>query len=315
MRIWGKGKAIIMGSLVLGKAYARWLRFWYIRMPLPYELRRLLASLFPRPRSCQVSIGEFQMALDPGDLLQANILLDGVWALAFSRWWAYLVSRAQVIVDAGAHCGYFSLLARQYAPDQAAIYAFEPNPHMQAQFERNVALNGFERIHLVPQALSDCAGTLTLYVRDRIEPGATSRHRAAYFDRVLDVPAIPLDTFLDEQGIDRVDVVKIDVEGAEGSVLDGMRAGLEAGRYGALALELHPAHLSPDQIDSILADLRVAGFTLFAMEEDAARRLEDDAGPVEELVALHAAVLPAFNLADGGSRLLLPDALAVQLGG
>ena len=45
------------------------------------------------------------------------------------------------------------------------------------------------------------------------------------------------------------------------------------------------------------------------------RRLEDDAGPVEELVALHAAVLPAFNLADGGSRLLLPDALAVQLGG
>ena len=68
-------------------------------------------------------------------------------------------------------------------------------------------------------------------------------------------------------------------------------------------------------IDSILADLRAAGFTLFAMEEDAARRLEDDAGPVEELVALHAAVLPAFNLADGGSRLLLPDALAVQLGG
>ncbi|MEJ2328135.1 MAG: hypothetical protein P8Y25_15605 [Chromatiaceae bacterium] len=107
----------------------------------------------------------------------------------------------------------------------------------------------------------------------------------------------------------------LDVEGAEGSVLDGMRAGLEAGRYGALALELHPAHLSPDQIDSILADLRAAGFTLFAMEEDAAWRLEDDAGPVEELVALHAAVLPAFNLADGGSRLLLPDALAVQLGG
>jgi FkbM family methyltransferase len=299
-------RGVAVGSPVLGKAYARWLRFWYIKMPLPYELRRLAVSLFPHPRTCQVTVDGFQMALDPGDLLQANILLDGVWALALSRWWVYLVSRAQTVVDVGAHCGYFSLLARQHAPAPAEIYAFEPNPRMQAQLKRNVALNHFEQVHLISQALADRAGTLTLHVRDRIEPGATSRYRTAHYDRTLEVPTTTLDAFLDERGIDRVDVVKIDVEGAEGLVLAGMRAGLRDGRYGALALELHPAHLSPGEIQSILADLRSAGFILFAIEETSARRLNADDDAVDELLALHASVLPAFGQADDGARLLLP---------
>jgi hypothetical protein len=101
-------------------------------------------------------------------------------------------------------------------------------------------------------------------------------------------------------------VVKIDVEGAEGLVLAGMRAGLRDGRYGALALELHPAHLSPGEIQSILADLRSAGFILFAIEETSARRLNADDDAVDELLALHASVLPVFGQSDDGARLLLP---------
>jgi FkbM family methyltransferase len=294
-------------ELSLCKIYARWLRFWYIRSPLPFELRRLLVALFPHPRTCHVRLAGIEMALDPSDLLQANILLDGVWGRDLSRWWAYLVSSSERIIDVGAHCGYFSLLARRFAPPSAIIHAFEPNPQMQMQYRRNVSLNNFEGMYLAPLAVSDSPGTLTLYIRKMLEPGASSRHRTPHFDQAITVPAVTLDAYCDEQHIDRVDVLKMDIEGGEVAALAGMRDGLKAGRYKVLVIEVHSSLLPPGAVEQMFFDLRKADYALFAIQGEAAYRLADESAAPEQVMAIHADRMAAFQKSADGKRLLLPE--------
>jgi FkbM family methyltransferase len=268
-----------------------------------------MVQALPHPRTCRAGLAGFEMALDLRDLLQTNILLDGVWHPHVSRWMAYLSSSAQVIIDVGAHCGYFALIARTFAPAPAHIYAFEPNPRLQAQYLRNVELNGFTNMHLAPLGVSDAPGTLTLYVREAFEPGASSRYRVPHFDRTITVPTTTLDNYCDEAGVGHVDVVKMDIEGGEADAISGMRRGLRAGRYGALLLEVHPSHAPPGQLEAMMHDLREAGYVAFRLREDEvdAVGLAGDSLPGEgQLLLVHPEHLPTLQQTDGGRVLVLP---------
>ncbi len=296
-----------MGNLFLCKAYARWLRFWYIQSPLPYELRVLLVSLFPHPKRCWTNLIDMEIEIDPSDLLQANILLDGIWERGVSCWWAYLASGAKVIMDVGAHCGYSTLIARRFAPDSAHVYAFEPNPRMHEQLERNVALNNFSHVHAEPLAVSDGPGTLSLHIRNAIEPGNTSRHLVPYSDKTILVQAVAMDEYCDEAGIAQVDAIKIDIEGGETAALLGMRRGLRAGRYGTLIIELHPKLLQPGGLRAMLTDLKEARYTLYAIDSGDAVPLDEEALPGGHVMAVHESRLATFELVDDGQRLVLPE--------
>jgi len=61
---------------------------------------------------------------------------------------------------------------------------------------------------------------------------------------VFDVPTASIDALLDRRGIATVDVLKMDIEGAEALALRGMEAGLRAGRYRTMVIEFHPAALA-----------------------------------------------------------------------
>src|SRR5262249_17805467 len=76
------------------------------------------------------------------------------------------------------------------------------------------------------------------------------------------VPARALDDLLDELGASAVDLVKMDIEGAEGFAFQGMQQGLRDGRYRRLLLELHPAELRGHGVDprSLLEQLQAAGY-------------------------------------------------------
>lgn len=298
-----------MNTLFLHRAFARWLRFWYLRVPIPYELSVLLVSLFPRLGKCRIHLLDMELELDPSDLVQANILLDGVWEHKISCWWAYLSSSAEIIMDIGAHCGYFSLISRRFAPDSAHIYSFEPNPRMQRQWERNVAINNFSNMYLVPLAVSDGTRTMPLHVRKFIEPGASSCYRVPYSNETIVTQTVALDAYCDENGIEQVDVVKMDIEGGEADALRGMYQGLRAGRYGTIIIEMHCGILSPSAVQTMLADLRAARYTLFTVENDHFARIMEGPLPPDSnyMMAVHSARLSSFESTDNGRQLLLPE--------
>ncbi len=293
----------------LCRAYARWVRFWHGRS-VPYLLARFLVAAFPHPRWCYVTFDGYRLALDLSDVLQVNVALNGVWDPELSRWWAYLTSQAGTVFDVGAHCGYFSLMARRHAPPTAHIYAFESNPRMQKQYQLNIDLNHFDNVHLIPKAVSDGSGTLSFYVRTAFEPGASSRVRVPYTDRLVTVETVALDAYCEESGIRQVDVVKVDIEGGEAQALIGMKDGLRAGRYGILVIEMHPAVLSRDDVAGMARTFHEAGYILFRLRDEIALRLSDDddlsVGHVQ-VMAVHPSRLPTLAGSEGGLGLSLPS--------
>jgi FkbM family methyltransferase len=134
---------------------------------------------------------------------------------------------AKCIVDVGANSGLFSLTAAACSRT-AIIHAFEPFPPCQALLERNLSLNSFEsRVKIRPEALSEKPGQLDLYVplEDKAGYDETSCSLNSSFrpehSQVLPVPVITLDDYVAEQKIDRIDLLKIDVETHEPQVLRG----------------------------------------------------------------------------------------------
>jgi FkbM family methyltransferase len=148
------------------------------------------------------------------------------------------------MVDAGANWGYFTLVAASLVGPSGQVLAIEPDPRVFARLARNIELNGFPMVQAWQGAAAACAGraTLTGYADasdnqglSRIEPDGPAP--GPRFETVT----AALDDLVEDQPRD---LVKIDVEGAELDVLEGMTRGLAAGRYRALIVELHPALLA-----------------------------------------------------------------------
>jgi FkbM family methyltransferase len=121
-----------------------------------------------------------------------------------------------VVLDIGANVGLVSLLAAKKVGRIGRVYAFEPVPDIFARLQENIALNSFNNIEPVPLALSSQKGTAMISVAG----GASSLFRRVS-DEFVEVPTERLDDFVEREGIERVDAIKLDVEGAELHVIRG----------------------------------------------------------------------------------------------
>jgi FkbM family methyltransferase len=154
--------------------------------------------------------------------------------------WREAIRAGMVVLDVGANIGLFTLLA---AKAGAQVHAFEPNPPTRERLERNLSLNAFAsgvRVH--PVALSDHSGTATLFddIRrgeGRYNDGVASLSQANAAGKGTSIDLCTLDEVADQTGIDRVDWIKMDIQGAELPALRGARRVLERNRP-RLLLEL-----------------------------------------------------------------------------
>jgi len=136
----------------------------------------------------------------------------------------------EVFVDVGAHVGYYSVrMARRYR----LVHAFEPNPRNLEKLRRNLELNGISNVVVHPYALGDREEVRALRLADAGSSFHPPPIGPTSCEGVVDVQVKKLDDVLD-----RADVVKIDVEGWEAYVLEGMRNIIEKHRP-ALIIEHH----------------------------------------------------------------------------
>ncbi len=180
------------------------------------------------------------------------------WALI-----RHLLGPGDTFVDVGSNIGYFSLLAADEVGPTGRIVAIEADPRIFAALSRITELNPSSPITLKHVAIGGEDGVLRLAGFDDAQDnwgisrvvGADAVSTANTFE----VPSRRLDPLLDELGIGAVDLLKMDIEGAEAFALRGMRDGLASGRYRRVLLELHPAQLrdhgaNPMEVARILLD-------------------------------------------------------------
>lgn len=132
------------------------------------------------------------------------------------------IKRGQTVIDVGAHVGQYSLLA---AGIGCTVHSFEPEPKTFAILSANVAQNGLSRVFLNQCALAASPHSAKLFSASCDNIGATSLIPNKYTSGTSTVvTCLSLDGYLLEYGNPEISFIKIDVEGAELSVLHGAKS-------------------------------------------------------------------------------------------
>jgi FkbM family methyltransferase len=272
--------------------------------PLWVSIARAVISRMPRGRYAVLSrwrprrgrfvtqlgieAGGAWFACDLGDAIAREACLTGLYEPPVTRIVQRWLPRGGTLVDAGANWGYFSLLGAAQVGPAGRVIALEPDPRQFARLRANVALNGLTNVTALAVAAGAREGIATLIgyaegadnrgVSRVAEIGAAGAH---YEVRCATIDALTA-------SCRRVDVVKIDVEGAEPDVLNGMHTGMGERRYAAIVLELHPGLLRGGGIDpaacvEVLASHGYRGWTI-DLSAHAYRMAADPRAGIERLL-------------------------------
>jgi FkbM family methyltransferase len=122
-----------------------------------------------------------------------------------------------VVIDAGANVGFFSLKRAVSVGPAGRVYSFEPNPTAYEHLVRNVDGNRLRQVRCFCKALSDVEGTVGFSATVR----GSSCGRIVHDSDAVSVQATTLDLLVEREGLDRIDLLKMDVEGHEPDVVRG----------------------------------------------------------------------------------------------
>lgn len=158
-----------------------------------------------------------------------------------------------VFVDVGANVGYFVALASRWVGASGRVFAFEPVPATLKNLVSNLALNNCENVRVFSDACSDKSGSAVMILGK--DPGWSRFGADGEGD--IQVSTITLDEFVEENSLERMDVLKIDTEGADYKVLLGARHAIERFRPAVLMETDHIGHFgdSIEDIQQFFADL------------------------------------------------------------
>jgi FkbM family methyltransferase len=180
------------------------------------------------------------------------------------------------VFDVGANIGLYTVLSSATVGSIGHVWSFEPFPKASSYIRQNVTLNGFTNVTIVEKAVSDVVGHGEMYV---FPEGAdvynslgarTPADEHIYSTGTLPVEVITLDAFAENAGLESVDLIKIDVEGAEERVVTGAQGLLAASKNVTLLLELWEPTAAQCGCSTkrLIAALLGRGFTLFAIKEN-----------------------------------------------
>ena len=126
-----------------------------------------------------------------------------------------------VFVDIGANTGAYTLFVAHRVGSSGKVLAVEPHPIARQRLQCNLDLNGIDWVTIAPVALADSPGVLSLFINDR-NIGSSSLSEDAEPEiakRSIEVPCQTLLSLIQQEGIERIDAIKLDVEGVEDRVL------------------------------------------------------------------------------------------------
>jgi FkbM family methyltransferase len=163
-----------------------------------------------------------------------EVFRDRVYALCFPFY------QNAVVVDVGAHYGYFTLFAALNCAESSRIFALEPSPDNFSMLEENCARNGLENVRLINSGIYSRTGTLDFYLSSSVNHSIFDANTNPLSSRngSTTCSVISLKELIEDNDIEQIDFLKMDCEGAEYPALfEADEATL--GRIENISLEFH----------------------------------------------------------------------------
>src|SRR5262249_14717294 len=154
----------------------------------------------------------------------------GLWEPNITSWISSSLRRGDSFIDVGANIGYYSLLASSLVGQQGSVVAVEASPKTFSELQTNLTLNKTNNVRSVNLAASDRIGKVKIFRGHEHNTGLTTVLDYKGFEFECEVAAAPLSEILQPREMKHARIVKIDVEGAELSVVAGMGPIITGGR-------------------------------------------------------------------------------------
>ncbi|WP_432715518.1 FkbM family methyltransferase [Streptomyces lavendulae] len=174
-------------------------------------------------------------------------------------------------MDVGAHTGYYTLLASRLVGAPGRVVAIEASPAFHTSLTEAVQRNACHKVRTVNAAAADTARTLTFYLQDTANLGNTSAVQPKTSHSSFQIGALPLPEILSPHELAAARLIKIDFEGAEAFLMEGLAPVLGNLRPDVeLVIEVTPRSLAKQgkSVHDVLEPLRAHGFHTYRIAND-----------------------------------------------
>jgi FkbM family methyltransferase len=181
----------------------------------------------------QTGIHELQLHLDIGQYTQKilwdHLIHNRVYEMGTMQVVSQILKPGDMFLDVGAHIGFFSLIASKWVGEHGKVIALEPEAANIDGFRRNIKINRIRNIDLRPMAIGAEEKEIDFYINSDNDGGHALWNVALHPQNeksrgqqlIRKIPMTTLDLIIQDQTPLRPKLIKIDTEGAEGSVLQG----------------------------------------------------------------------------------------------
>jgi FkbM family methyltransferase len=203
------------------------------------------------------------MYLDQNDCL--NLSWNKIYEAYETKIMKSLIKPGDVVVDLGAFIGYYTLIFAEIVGQSGQVVAFEPRPSNAQILRKNIQVNNYSNVLVEEKAVSDVEGKITLYLCTD-NHGMNRLYKSAYCDESVEVECITLDSYFKNSN-KKIDFIKMDVEGSEYGVLEGMTRILEKNNNIKILLEFNPSSIieygkTPEELIGLLNSY---GFNIYRL--------------------------------------------------
>lgn len=218
-----------------------------------------------------------KICADTKDMIQRYLYMFGIWEPVVSEWINRSLRPTDTFIDVGANVGYHTLFASHLVAggrsgNRGRVVAIEPLAPAHRSLCRNLEVNGNDNVRSVQAAVAETGGRMKLHLRHSYNWGGASVVRPRdKLEKSYDVPALPWDAAVTDEEMGSARIIKIDVEGSEGTVMDGVAKRLTEARADLeILIEISPARLAAvgRTERDVLGPFLSAGFRAYELDND-----------------------------------------------
>lgn len=244
--------------------------FWgkgiYLKFPFISKIYNYAYRSLSPEGSILLNINGLKVYVEGKSGIAKLLGIKGSYEEETTKLFSEILKEGMTVLDLGANIGYYSLLIGKQIGEKGKVFAFEPWHESFSILQKNIEVNGFKNIIPVAKAVSNKCGRQKLFLSNDPLEHHLGRESGSKF---IETDVTTVDEFVREQNIS-VDLVKIDVEGTEMHVLEGMAETISNNPHIKIITEFVPEHLEQNNCSpsAFLRKLFSYGFKLYVINDE-----------------------------------------------